>query len=109
MPSEYLQVMTATDSEDAARRLADSVVEARLAACVQVVGPIASTYWWKGVVERAEEWLCLMKTASHLFEALAGHIKANHSYETPEITAVPITHGSQEYLDWISSETARAS
>jgi periplasmic divalent cation tolerance protein len=58
----YLQVITAIDAEDGAQRLAQSAVEARLAACVQVIGPIRSTYWWKGAIQSTQEWLCLMKT-----------------------------------------------
>jgi periplasmic divalent cation tolerance protein len=100
----YLQVITAIDAEDGAQRLAQSAVEARLAACVQVIGPIRSTYWWQGAIESTQEWLCLMKTPEGQFDALAAHIKANHPYEVPEITATPITHGSRDYLGWIEAE-----
>jgi periplasmic divalent cation tolerance protein len=106
MTDSYLQVTTATDSKQAAERLARGIVEARLAACVQVLGPVASTYWWKGRVEAAEEWLCLAKTTAGRFEALAAHIHAHHSYETPEVTATPVTRGSADYLGWVSSETS---
>jgi periplasmic divalent cation tolerance protein len=104
MREPYLMVTTTTASEDEANRLAQSSVEARLAACVQVVGPIRSTYWWKGDVERQAEWLCLMKTTAARFEALAAHIRSHHSYEVPEIVALPIVAGSPPYLDWISAE-----
>jgi periplasmic divalent cation tolerance protein len=105
----YLQVITAIDAEDAAQRLAQSVIEARLAACVQVIGPIHSTYWWKGAIESTQEWLCLMKTPEGQFDALAAHIKTNHPYEVPEITATPITYGSRDYLDWIEAEATGTS
>jgi periplasmic divalent cation tolerance protein len=105
----YLQVMTAIDAEEGAQQLAQSAVEARLAACGQVIGPIRSTYWWKGAIESTQEWLCLMKTPEGQFDALAAHIKANHPYEVPEITATPITYGSRDYLDWIEAEATGTS
>ncbi len=104
MPEPYLMMTTTTSSEDEANRLAQSSVEARLAACVQVVGPIRSTYWWKGEVQREAEWLCLIKTTAAHFQALAAHIRAHHSYEVPEIVALPIVAGSPAYLQWISAE-----
>ena len=106
MPDSYLQVFTTIDSEDAATQLARSIIDSRLAACAQVLGPIKSCYWWQGEVETASEWICFIKTTTVRFEALADHIKANHSYDVPEITASPITHGSTDYLTWISKETS---
>jgi periplasmic divalent cation tolerance protein len=105
MADEYLQVTTTTETEAEARDLARSIVEARLAACGQVLGPIRSTYWWGGGVETADEWMCLLKTTAARFDALVAHIKTRHAYETPEITASPITRGSPDYLAWISAET----
>ena len=104
MADKYLQVVTTIDSEEAARQLARSVVDGRLAACAQVLSPINSTYWWKGEVEVAAEWMIVIKTTGTRFADLAAHIKANHSYETPEITATPITDGNLDYLEWISTE-----
>jgi periplasmic divalent cation tolerance protein len=105
MANEYLQVVTSTASEEEARQIARGAVERRLAACAQVLGPISSTYWWQGAIETAGEWLCLLKTTVERFEALAAHIRAEHSYDTPEITATPINHGSADYLAWIAAET----
>jgi len=101
----YMQVLTTVDSAEAAERLGRSVVGARLAACAQIVGPIRSLYWWQGKVDDAQEWQILMKTTSEQLPALEGHIKANHSYDTPEIISTPIPWGSREYLTWISEET----
>jgi periplasmic divalent cation tolerance protein len=101
----YVQVTTATASEEEARQIARGAVERRLAACAQVVGPITSTYWWQGAIETAGEWLCVLKTTASRFEALAAHVRAEHSYDTPEITATPITQGSPDYLAWITAET----
>ena len=106
MPDRYLMAMTTTDVRSDAERLARDLVERRLAACVQVLGPISSTYRWRGEIETAEEWLCLIKTTTARFDALAAHIETNHGYETPELTAVPVDHGSTAYLAWVSSATA---
>lgn len=93
------------ESVQEAQELAREVVNARLAACVQVLGPVRSTYRWKGDVEVAEEWVCSMKTTSERFAALESFIKSRHAYETAEITASPIVAGSPEYLEWIEDET----
>ena len=106
MPDRYLMAMTTTDVRADAERLARELVERRLAACVQVLGPISSTYRWRGAIETAEEWLCLIKTTAARFDALTAWIETNHGYETPELTAVPIDHGSTAYLAWVSSATA---
>ena len=77
------------------------MVEQRLAACVQIVGPITSTYRWQGKVETTEEWLCVIKSRGALYEALEQAIRGVHPYEEPEILAMPITEGSQSYLHWL--------
>jgi periplasmic divalent cation tolerance protein len=105
MADTYVQVTTTTDSRDDAKWLARDVVERRLAACAQVLGPIDSVYWWEGAVESAGEWLCLMKTTSARLDALIAHLRAGHSHDNPEITAAPISAGSTDYLAWISQET----
>ncbi|MFC4535662.1 divalent-cation tolerance protein CutA [Sphaerisporangium dianthi] len=104
----YLQISTTVPSEDMASRLARSITENRLAACVQIVGPIRSIYWWQGNLENSQEWLLQIKATLSLFPALEKHIKANHSYETPEIIATEIVTGNAEYLAWISAETKRS-
>lgn len=103
--ADYLTVLTTTDSRDEAERLAKSAVTARLAACAQIDGPITSVYWWDGKVEDAQEWRVLYKTTSERYGALEAHIKAEHSYDTPEIIVGEIPMGSREYLDWVSAET----
>ena len=105
MADDYLQVTTTTESRTHAQALARTVVQARLAACVQVIGPISSTYWWQAQVEIAEEWMCLMKTTAGRYPALEELIRREHTYEVPEITASPISEGSDDYLQWISRET----
>jgi periplasmic divalent cation tolerance protein len=102
---EYCQVTTTTDARESAERLARSTVEARLAACAQVVGPIQSTYRWEGTVETAEEWMVLFKTAADRYPALEQHIRGHHPYDVPEIISVPVTAGNPAYLSWLSRET----
>jgi len=100
----YIQVHTTTDTKEGARKMAETLIEKRKAACVQIVGPILSTYWWKGKVETAEEWLCLIKSKAAVYDELEKIIKETHSYETPEIIAMPIFAGSVDYLEWLNSE-----
>ncbi len=106
MSARYLQVCTAVPSEEEAGELARRIIEARMAAAVQVVGPIRSTYWWRGAVRITPEWLCIGKTTVSRFKELAALIAAHHPYEVPEITATPISHGSRSYLSWLSEEAS---
>ena len=102
--TEYIQVLTTTEAKDDAERIARSLTEQRLAGCVQVIGPISSTYWWKGKLESAQEWVCLVKTEKRLYGELEQAIKDVHPYETPEIMAVPVEAGSADYMAWLSGE-----
>jgi len=104
----YIQVMTTVVGRKDARRIADLLVQKRLAACVQVLGPIVSTYRWKGRVETAKEWLCLVKTRKSLYRRLEAAIRGIHPYEVPEILALPVVAGSRTYLDWLDRETRQA-
>jgi periplasmic divalent cation tolerance protein len=104
---EYIQVFTTVEKREDAERIASSVVHTRVAACAQVLGPIHSIYRWKGKVEEAGEWLCVMKTRQDLFPALEKEIKRIHPYEVPEIVALPIVAGSASYLQWIDEETTK--
>lgn len=102
---DYIEVHTAIDSREGAQKIADTLVSRRLAACVQVSGPITSTYWWQGKMEQAEEWLCTAKTRRELYDQLEQAIREVHTYEVPEILAVSIVVGNADYLDWLSQET----
>lgn len=108
MQIDYIEVRTTIDTSEGAKKIAESLVSSRLAACVQVSGPISSTYWWKGQLETAEEWLCTIKTRKDLYSAVEQAICFVHGYEEPEIIATPIVAGSQGYLDWIVKETTAA-
>jgi periplasmic divalent cation tolerance protein len=103
--AEYIQVFTTTESRDDAEMISRDLVEKRLAACAQVLGPITSTYWWKEEIERTEEWLCIVKSRKDLFKELEEAIKSIHPYEVPEIVAAPIVLGSPDYLAWLGQET----
>ena len=87
---------------DEARRLAEMLVTSKLAACVQLLPAIESVYWWQGKIERSDEVLIIAKTARSKFSQLEGDVRASHSYETPEIVALPIIQGSEPYLDWLA-------
>jgi periplasmic divalent cation tolerance protein len=101
--SDYLQVFCTTDDRREAEEIAQMLVERELAACAQITGPITSIYRWEGAVERAEEWLVLAKTSAGRYQALEDAIEAAHSYEVPEIVAVPIERGSEAYLRWLNN------
>jgi periplasmic divalent cation tolerance protein len=105
MAQAYVQVTTTTDSRPEAAELARSAVAERLAACAQLVGPIASTYWWEGEIETAEEWMVVFKTTDSRFDELASLITEGHSYDSPEIIATQVVAGSMDYLAWVSEQT----
>lgn len=102
--ADCVQVVTTTDSEDAAANLARSVVDARVGACVQVV-PIRSFYRWDNAVHDDPEWQLQIKTSAGRLSALIDHIKAHHGYHVPEIVATPIIGGHDAYLSWVLEET----
>lgn len=101
----YVQLQTTIDVRDTALGLARAAVDARLAACGQIVGPVTSVYRWKGRVEETEEWLCLLKTRADLAERLAAFLRERHPYEVPEIVVLPIERATEAYGDWIDDET----
>lgn len=101
---EYIQVITTTANKEDAARIAGVLLEKRLTACVQILGPMTSIYRWKGKLEQAEEWQCLIKSRPDLFEEIEKNIKTIHPYETPEIIAVPIVKGSADYRQWLCDE-----
>jgi periplasmic divalent cation tolerance protein len=101
-----VQVTTTLPDRAAADRLAALVVEERLAACAQVVGPVASTYRWQGAVESAQEWSCHLKTTAHRLPDLVARVREVHPYTVPEIVALPIVGGDPAYLRWIEEAVA---
>lgn len=105
---DVVQITTTTGSAVEAQRIADHLVDRRLAACVQVIGPVNSTYRWEGAVQRSEEFMCFVKTRRELSAQVEAAIRSLHSYENPEILIVAIEGGSPDYLGWVASETATA-
>ncbi|MFD9886220.1 divalent-cation tolerance protein CutA [Streptomyces alboflavus] len=101
-----LTVLTTTDTPDKADALARGAVEARVAACAQISGPVTSVYRWEGAVETAREWQVLLKTTESRYPDLESWLLAAHDYETPEIIATPVTGGSAAYLSWVAAETS---
>ena len=102
--SDFIQVVTTTAHREDATAIARSLVESRLAACVQVLGPITSTYRWQGEIETAKEWQCWAKTTLELYEKVEGAIRRIHPYEVPEILAMPIVTAAESYLAWIEEQ-----
>jgi periplasmic divalent cation tolerance protein len=100
--TDHVQVLTTVGSEEDAERISIALVERRLAACVQTVGPIASRYRWQGKVETAREWQCLVKTEAARYREVEEAIRELHPYDEPEILATPVLAGSAGYLAWIS-------
>jgi len=99
----YIQIITTTENRQDAEKIAAILVDEKLAGCVQIVGPITSIYRWKGCIETAEEWQCIIKSRRDLYEDVEKIIKKVHPYEVPEIIAVSMIEGSRDYLDWLDS------
>jgi len=106
---EFVTVFTTCEKQEEAHKIADGLVEKRLAACVQILGPITSIYRWKGKKETSTEWLCMIKTTQRLYAQLAAEISLLHSYETPEIIAFPIISGSEQYFSWLKDNVIEGS
>jgi periplasmic divalent cation tolerance protein len=94
-------VLTTAESQNQARRIADALIERKLAACVNIVSGVQSIYRWKGKAEEADEWLMWIKTTADAFERVCETIKELHTYELPECMCLAIEDGSPEYLRWI--------
>lgn len=101
MENPYIIVLVTTASKTEAETIAQRLLEAKLIACANIVGPVQSHFLWSGKIDDTEEYLVLMKSHRDLFEKLSDAVKALHSYEVPEIIAVPIVDGSKAYLDWL--------
>ena len=102
--TEYIQILTTVELKSDAEKIAKNLVEKRLAACVQILGPLTSYFHWQGKLDTASEYLCLIKSRDDLFTELETEIISQHPYEVPEILAMPITKGTENYLNWLASE-----
>jgi periplasmic divalent cation tolerance protein len=101
MKDKYIQVITTISGKSKAEKIAKSLIDKRLAACVQIAGPIKSIYRWKGRIETAREYVCIIKTRKILYKKVETAVKKIHPYEIPEIIAVPIAAANKDYLKWI--------
>lgn len=102
MMTEYIQVLTTLENRDDAEKIARALVEKRIAACVQIMGPLTSFFQWQGKLDSAQEYLCVIKSRNDLFQEMETIIKSMHPYEVPEILATPITKGNKDYLSWLA-------
>jgi periplasmic divalent cation tolerance protein len=101
--SDFILVYVTVDSKVEAEKIACTLLEERIVACVSILGPVSSHFHWAGKIDSAEEYLLIMKTAVCLFACLEKRVKGLHSYDVSEIVAVPIVEGSKGYLDWLFS------
>ncbi len=101
MSGEYCVGLITTSSREEAERIAEALVRERLAACVTIVPEVESVYWWEGRVVRDREVLLLVKTARAKWPMLMAAVRERHSYQVPEILALPIVEGSEAYLEWL--------
>jgi len=102
--ADFVEVIVTYPSKEEARKAAKLLMEGLYAACVQIYGPVESTYWWKGKVESSPEWVLTAKTKRRVYKELERVIKRTHPYDVPQIIALPIIDGLKEYLDWIDRE-----
>ncbi|MFN3152796.1 divalent-cation tolerance protein CutA [Bremerella sp.] len=100
--SRAIVVQTTTGSSADAEKLAEIIIANSQGACVQIIGPMTSVYRWQGAIQKDEEFLLSIKTTSQVFPSLAELIRQHHSYDVPEIIAIPIVDGSSEYLEWVA-------
>lgn len=95
--------MVTSANKEEAEKIARCLLDEKLIACANIIGPISSLFWWTGKVERTKEYIVLMKSRMDLFEKLSKRVKALHSYEVPEIIALPIVKGSRAYMKWLNN------
>jgi periplasmic divalent cation tolerance protein len=100
-----IQIITTSNDRNIIEKIGRDLVEKRLVACAQILGPIQSIYRWKGNIEEAQEWFLFLKSKDSLYPAIEEEIRQQHPYEVPEIIVTDIKGGLTEYLDWVVSET----
>ena len=104
---QHVVVFITAPSKKEAEKISRVLLDARLAACTNIIGGVDSHFWWKAKKEKAKEWLLVIKTRKMLVQKLIDKVKVVHPYEVPEVIAIPIIAGYQTYLDWIQKETVR--
>ena len=103
----FIIIYVTTSSKEEAEKIAQTLLEEHLIACANIVGPVSSHFHWNGKVDSQEEFLMILKSHADLFASLEGRVRGLHSYEVPEVIAVPIVDGSKGYLDWMSGALNR--
>ncbi|CDO65767.1 cutA, putative [Plasmodium reichenowi] len=101
--SPFIAVYVTTPSKEVAEKISYVLLEEKLVSCVNIIPGILSLYHWKGEIAKDNEVLMMIKTKKHLFDEIVKLVKSNHPYEIPEVIAVPIEHGSKDYLDWVNN------
>ncbi len=101
----HIVVFITTATAEEAQRIANILVSGRKAACVNIVPQVHSRFWWQGKIDSADEALLIVKTKAARLDEIIGLVKENHSYEVPEIVALPIVGGNRDYLKWIDNQT----
>ena len=103
MNTPYIVVLVTAKDKKEAEKIARGLLEAKLIACANIVGGLQSLFWWQGKIDSSKEVLLILKTKKILFKKVLNQVKSLHSYQTPEIIAMPIVNGSVDYLTWIDS------
>jgi len=103
--TDVVLILVTTGSDGEAEKIARALVEERLAACVNIVNPLRSVYRWEGKIQDDREWLLVIKTKQTHFAAVKARVEALHSYQVPEVIALPVVDGAEKYLEWVRSET----
>src|SRR5438128_2286846 len=102
--TEKIVVLSNCGSEEEARRVARALVEARVAVCVNILPGIQSIYRWQGAIQEDSEWMLVIKSTRSMFDRLSVELRKAHSYQVPEVLAIPVIAGNQDYLDWMDRE-----
>ena len=101
--SSYIVVIMTTSNREEAAKIVRSLLKEKLIACANIMGPVSSLFWWEEKIDETSEFLVFMKTHKNLFQKLSEMVREIHSYEVPEILALPIIKGSPPYLDWLKA------
>ncbi len=102
---QFIQITTTSDQKETLEKIAAQLLAEKMAACIQIMGPIESHYHWDGQCQMTKEWICHIKTHRSKFDLVEQSIQQIHHYDEPEVVALPIVQGSQGYLQWLATET----
>ena len=103
MNIQYIIILVTAKDRKEAEQIAKGLLEAKLVACANIIEGVQSLFWWQGKIDSSKEVLLILKTKKILFKKVSTKVKSLHSYQTPEIIALPIVHGSEDYLQWLGS------